>query len=402
MNLPFSPARFKKTTLTTIETMEFNQVKQQLLDLSVALMQIESISPQDNGCQQLIRKRLKNIGFDIEDMSRNGVTNTWATMGQSSGPTLVLAGHTDVVPSGPIEFWDSHPFHPQVKDDHLFGRGAADMKTGLAALIIAAERFVQNHPNHRGRLAFAITSDEEGIAADGSKAIIDKLRERNDIPDWCLVGEPSSKEKVGDAIRIGRRGSLIGKVKVTGVQGHVAYAHTVVNPIHKVQKLLNKMAGKQWDFPSRYFPATSFQVTKFESNSGAMNLTPATAQVQFGFRYSPKQTKEKLRKYVQSKLDKLQVDYQIEWFEEAEPYFCRRSALLAAVKKVVQQINGTEPELSTAGGTSDGRFFAELGTHVVELGVNNKTIHQCNESVNLNDLTKLVFIYQGIFKQLLK
>ncbi len=401
MNLPFSPARFKKAALTTFETLEFNQVRQQVLALSKALMQIDSISPEDKGCQSIIRDRLSAMGFDIEDMSRNGVTNTWACRG-SNGPMLVLAGHTDVVPPGPLSFWHTPPFSPTISGDQLLGRGAADMKTGLAALLIAAERFVAKYPNHRGKLAFAITSDEEGIAADGTQAIIDQLQQRNVIPQWCLVGEPSSKQQVGDAIRIGRRGSLIGKLKVTGVQGHVAYAHTVVNPIHKVQKLMHKMANKQWDFPSRYFPATSFQITRFNSDSGAMNLTPTTAEVQFNFRYSPKQNKEKLKKYVHAKLAKLQVNFDIDWFDEAEPYFCRRSALLNAVKQSLVTINGHEPELSTAGGTSDGRFFAAIGSHVVELGVSNQTIHQCNEAVDIDALTKLVFIYQSIIEKLVK
>lgn len=401
MNLPFSPARLKKATATSFENLDFEHVKEQVLSLSTQLMRIDSITPDDKGCQQIIRQRLSALGFDIEDMSRNGVTNTWATHGED-GPMLVLAGHTDVVPPGPLEFWQTAPFTPQLKEGHLFGRGAADMKTGLAALIIAVERFLAANPNPKGRLAFAVTSDEEGIAADGTWAIIETLKQRNTIPDWCLVGEPSSKEQVGDSIRVGRRGSLIGRLKVTGIQGHVAYAHTVVNPIHKVQKFINKLVTKQWDFASRYFPATTCQVTKFESTSGANNLTPARADIQFNFRYSPKQTEQKLQNYIEGKLAKLNLDYEIDWFHEAKPYFCRRSPLLKTVKKVVTEINGIGPEISTAGGTSDGRFFAELGTHVVELGVNNKSIHQCNENVKLDDLTKLVFLYEAILKQLFK
>lgn len=399
MNLPFMPNRFKKPLAFVYPPKDHDEVKAQVLALSEQLISRQSITPNDGGCQQLLREKLTELGFSCQDVSRNGVTNTWATRGEN-GPMLVMAGHTDVVPAGPRELWHSDPFVPDVREGFLYGRGAADMKTGLAALIVATERFIKQHPQHKGRLAFAITSDEEGDAFDGTWAICDHLRELNLVPEWCLVGEPSSKDDVGDAVRVGRRGSLTGWVTIRGKQGHVAYAHSVVNPIHVAQKLVKKLSTKQWDFPSRYFPATSCQIVKFDSFSGANNLTPASADLVFNFRFSPKQTPEKLQKYIQNKLKSYQLDYDIRWQVDAMPFLSRNNPLLKATREVITEINGVNPEINTAGGTSDGRFFAELGSSVVELGVINKTIHQKNEAVCLDDLTKLVFMYQRILERL--
>lgn len=283
----------------------------------------------------------------------------------------------------------------------MYGRGAADMKTGLAAQVVAVEQFLAKHPNHKGRLAFAITSDEEGDAFDGTWAITDKLKAENLVPDWCLVGEPSSKVSVGDGVRVGRRGSLTGWLTIKGKQGHVAYAADVVNPIHVAERFLRKITTKQWDFPSRYFPATSCQVVKFDAFSGANNLTPASADMIFNFRYSPKQTAQKLQDYIENKLKGYQLDYDICWQVDAEPFLSRNNPLLQATKEVLTAFNGVKPDVNTAGGTSDGRFFAGIGTSVVELGVINKTIHRPNEAVELSELTKLVLIYQKIIEKLL-
>ena len=400
MNLPFMPSRFLRGQTLNIEPLEQQQASAKVLALSKVLIARQSITPDDRGCQQVLRERLKCMGFVCEDVSRNGVTNTWAVKG-TDGPMLVMAGHTDVVPPGPRDLWHSDPFTPTVKDGFLYGRGAADMKTGLAAQVIAVEQFLEKYPQHKGRLAFAITSDEEGDAFDGTWAITDKLKAENLIPDWCLVGEPSSKLTVGDGVRVGRRGSLTGWVTIKGKQGHVAYAADVINPIHAAERFLRKITTKQWDFPSRYFPATSCQVVKFDAFSGANNLTPASADITFNFRYSPKQTAAKLQKYIENKLSSYGLDYDIRWQVDAEPFLSRNNPLLQATKEVLLGINGIKPEVNTAGGTSDGRFFASIGTSVVELGVINKTIHRPNEVVELSELTKLVLMYQKIIEKLL-
>ena len=405
MNLPFIPGRFLRQQALAvkpleIESPEHQQVAAKVLSLSKVLIARRSITPDDAGCQHVLRERLAGMGFDCEDVSRNGVTNTWATKG-SDGPMLVMAGHTDVVPAGPEHLWHSDPFTPTIKDGFLYGRGAADMKTGLAAQVIAVEQFLEKFPNHKGRIAFAITSDEEGDAFDGTWAITDKLKAQKLVPDWCLVGEPSSKLLVGDSVRVGRRGSLTGWVTIKGKQGHVAYAADVVNPIHAAERFLRKITSKQWDLPSRYFPATSCQVVKFDAFSGANNLTPASADITFNFRYSPKQTAQKLQKYIENKLNSYQLDYDIRWQVDAEPFLSRNNPLLQATKDVLTAFNGIKPDVNTAGGTSDGRFFAGIGTSVVELGVINKTIHRPNEAVELSELTKLVLIYQKIIEKLL-
>lgn len=371
------------------------------LELACALIARPSVTPQDEGCQQLIAQRLLACGFQIEHISLNGVENLWATHGHGA-PLFCFAGHTDVVPSGPAEAWQHAPFQPYLDDQGmLYGRGAADMKGSLAAMIVAAEHFVQHVPNHKGQIAFLITSDEEGPAEYGTQAVVELLRHRNQIPDWCIVGEPSSTERLGDTVKNGRRGSLNGRLTVRGQQGHVAYPHRARNPIHLAAAALAALSAEHWDEGNRFFPPTSFQISNLNAGTGATNVIPSTLTALFNFRFSTESTVASLQQRVSEILDKHQLDWSVEWSVSGLPFLTEPGSLLDAVVQNIQHTTGLTPELSTSGGTSDGRFIATLGTQVVEVGPVNTTIHQINECVRASDLELLSQIHQRILTQLL-
>jgi succinyl-diaminopimelate desuccinylase len=345
--------------------------------------------------------RLSKAGFKIQPLPFDDVDNFWAIRGES-GPILCFAGHTDVVPSGPESSWQSPPFEPTVKDGVLTGRGAADMKGSLAAMVVAVENFVANNPNHLGRIAFLITSDEEGIAANGTVKVVEWLKQQNTIPEYCLVGEPSSSEKCGDTIKNGRRGSLGCKLRVLGKQGHVAYPHLADNPIHNVAPALAELATYEWDRGNDFFPATSFQVSNINGGTGATNVIPGELDIVFNFRFSTEVTEQQLRETTEAILDKHQLDYKIDWHLSGQPFLTAEGELVDAAVSAVKQVTGLDTELSTAGGTSDGRFIAPMGTQVVELGPINATIHQINECVAVEDLERLTAIYEALLGNLFK
>ncbi|WP_136255543.1 succinyl-diaminopimelate desuccinylase [Onishia niordana] len=370
------------------------------LDLAIDLMGRASVTPDDVGCQALMIERLERLGFHIERLPFGDVENFWAVRGHH-GPVLAFAGHTDVVPSGPESKWDHPPFAPFI-DEHgmLFGRGAADMKGSLAAMVTAVERFVAAHPDHDGKIAFLITSDEEGPAVDGTRAVVEHLRETHERLDYCIVGEPSSSDRVGDTIKNGRRGSLGAVLHVKGVQGHVAYPHMARNPIHDAAPALDALAREHWDAGNDFFPATSFQVSNIRAGTGATNVIPGELEVVFNFRYSTELTHEALRERTEAILDAHGLDYRLDWTLNGEPFLTAEGALVEAAVAGVEGITGNRPTLSTAGGTSDGRFIATLGSQVVELGPRNDTIHKVNEQVRAADLDTLSDIYEAILTRL--
>lgn len=368
--------------------------------LTSALIARESVTPEDAGCQALLAERLEAAGFTCEAMPFGEVENLWARRGET-GPLLCLAGHTDVVPPGEIEEWQSEPFVPTVRDGRLYGRGAADMKGGLAAMVVAAERFVADRPGHAGSIAFLVTSDEEGPARNGTRRVVEALSQRGETIDWAIVGEPSSRERLGDTIRIGRRGSLSGLLTVRGVQGHVAYPQFADNPVHRALPLLSELCRRQWDAGNDYFPPTSFQVVRIEASGGMNNVTPGSLDARFNFRYSTEWTHEELQTAVEEILGRHEIDCELRWHLSGEPFLTPPGRLTDAVSAAVRESAGTEPELSTAGGTSDGRFLAPAGAEVVELGLVNATIHQVDENVSLEDLPRLATMYQRILESLL-
>lgn len=370
------------------------------LALACDLMRRQSVTPVDADCQTLMIERLQAIGFAVENLRFDDVDNFWATRG-SSGPILAFAGHTDVVPSGPEAQWQSPPFEPTLSEGMLYGRGAADMKGSLAAMVTACERFVAAHPNHSGRIAFLITSDEEGIATNGTVKVVEWLQQRGEKITWCVVGEPSSTAKVGDTIKNGRRGSLGAQLKVKGKQGHVAYPHLAANPIHAVAPALAELAAEQWDEGNEFFPATSFQVSNFNSGTGATNVIPGDAHIVFNFRFSTELTEQQLRDRTEAILNKHALEYELQWKLSGQPFLTASGALVAAAQNAIKQVAGFESELSTAGGTSDGRFIAPTGAQVVELGPVNATIHQVNECVKASDLDLLSEMYEAMLQQLL-
>lgn len=372
-----------------------------VLALTRELVARASVTPEDAGCQAMLAQRLSAAGFACEDMPFGPVKNLWATRGAADGPTLCLAGHTDVVPTGPESAWTSPPFEPTERDGHLFGRGAADMKPGLAAMVIAAERFVAEHPQHNGRLAFLLTSDEEGPAEHGTRAVVEALRERGEAIDYCVVGECSSVEQLGDRMMIGRRGSIGAQLTVHGKQGHVAYPHLADNPVHRVLAALDELARKQWDAGNTDFPQTSFQITNFNAGTGASNVIPGDAVIDFNLRYSTELTGDLIREQVTATLDKHKLNYALDWWHSGEPFLTPPGALRAAARASIGEVTGLQPDPSTAGGTSDGRFIATLGTEVVEIGPINATIHQVDECVRIADLPRLANIYQGVITRLL-
>jgi len=373
----------------------------QTLELTKQLISRQSVTPEDDGCQQLMTDRLVKAGFNIQPLPFEDVDNFWAIRGES-GPILCFAGHTDVVPSGPESSWQSPPFEPTVKDGVLTGRGAADMKGSLAAMVVAVENFVANNPNHPGRIAFLITSDEEGIAANGTVKVVEWLKQQNTIPEYCLVGEPSSSEKCGDTIKNGRRGSLGCKLRVLGKQGHVAYPHLADNPIHNVAPALAELANTEWDRGNDFFPATSFQVSNINGGTGATNVIPGELDIVFNFRFSTEVTEQQLRETTEAILNKHQLNYEIDWHLSGQPFLTAEGELVDAAVSAVKQVTGLDTLLSTAGGTSDGRFIAPMGTQVVELGPVNATIHQINECVAVADLDRLTAIYESLLENLFK
>ena len=370
------------------------------LELARALIARRSLTPDDAGCQQVIAARLAACGFSIEHMRFGAVDNLWARRG-SDEPVLCFAGHTDVVPAGPPDQWHTPPFEPSERNGVLYGRGAADMKSSLAAIVCACERFVARHPRHRGSLALLITSDEEGPSIDGTQRVLARLAERGERIDWCVVGEATSRERFGDAVRIGRRGSLTGKLIVRGVQGHVAYPQLARNAIHMALPALQELAGTTWDAGDERFAPTSFQISNLRSGTGATNVIPGVLEATFNFRYAPVAPVDNLRERATAVLARYGLEKNVEWRLAAAPYHCAAGPLRAAACAALAAVTGAAPELSTAGGTSDGRFFAAAGTEVVELGPVNASIHHVNEHVRIADLEPLSASYEGIMSRLL-
>ena len=370
------------------------------LGLAMELVARPSVTPEDAGCQDIIRERLEGIGLRCETLAFGEVTNLWARSADQ-GPVVVFAGHTDVVPTGPEVEWSSPPFAPQVRDGLLYGRGAADMKGSLAAFVTACERFRAAHPGHRGAVAFLITSDEEGPAVDGTARVLETLGARGETFDWCVVGEPSSHRRLGDRLRNGRRGSLNGALTVRGVQGHVAYAERAVNPIHGFARALAALDAEIWDRGNADFPPTSFQVSNVRAGTGADNVIPGHLEALFNFRYSTALTADALRDRVTALLDAHGLDYELAWRHSGEPFLTRPGALLDAAQAAIQELTGAAAEPSTGGGTSDGRFIARTGAQVVELGPVNASIHSIDEHVSVEDLELLSRIYERILEKLL-
>ena len=369
------------------------------LELAKSLISKPSITPDDNGCQAIMIDRLNKIGFEIHPLKFGDVDNFWGVHGDS-GPLFAFAGHTDVVPAGDENAWNTKPFEPTIKDGYLYGRGAADMKGGLASMVTATEKFIKENPNHKGRIAFLITSDEEGVAVNGTVKVMDYLKTNEQKIDYCLLGEPSSTSSTGDVIKNGRRGSLNGVLKINGKQGHVAYPHLAKNPIHLVSPALDDLCNQEWDNGNDYFPATSFQISNMHSGDGVTNIIPGDAQVKFNFRYSTETNKENLQKKVHEIIDFHNLDYSIEWSHSGYPFLTPKGALVSACVEAIKKTKGIETKLSTSGGTSDGRFIAQEGTQVVELGPVNATIHQINESVLVQDLDDLSEIYYQVLRNI--
>ncbi|BCB27251.1 succinyl-diaminopimelate desuccinylase [Sulfurimicrobium lacus] len=363
------------------------------LDLAKALIARRSLTPDDAGCQEILIERLEKIGFKIEKMRFGNVDNFWARRG-SAAPLVCFAGHTDVVPSGPVENWHSDPFVPTIRDGMLFGRGAADMKTSLAAFITAIEAFVAEHPAHGGSIALLITSDEEGVAVDGTVKVVEALQARGEKMDYCIVGEPTCVTKLGDTLKNGRRGSLSGKLTVKGVQGHIAYPHLAKNPIHLAAPAIAELATTQWDTGNEYFPPTTWQISNIHGGTGASNVIPGTVEILFNFRFSTASTVDGLKAKVHAILDKHCLEYDLLWELSGKPFLTPKGDLVDAIASAIRQVTGLETELSTSGGTSDGRFIADLCPQVVELGPNNATIHKLNECVALADIEPLKEIYR--------
>ena len=370
------------------------------LKLAQALIARRSLTPDDAGCQEILIERLEKLGFIVERMRFGSVDNFWARRGIEA-PVVVFAGHTDVVPSGPESAWFSPPFEPTLRDEMLYGRGAADMKTSLAAFITSIEAFVEDHPAHKGSIALLITSDEEGVAVDGTVRVVDALKARGETLDYCIVGEPTSNKLVGDMIKNGRRGSLSGTMIVKGIQGHIAYPHLVKNPIHMIAPAIAELAVTSWDSGNEYFPPTSWQISNINGGTGATNVVPGTVEILFNFRFSTASTEQDLKSRLHAILDKHAVQYDLQWELSGKPYITPKGNLVEAISRAIEQSYGITPELSTTGGTSDGRFIADICSQVIEFGPLNATIHQLNECVALADIEALKLTYQHTLENLL-
>jgi len=370
------------------------------LDLTLDLLARNSVTPVDAGCQDVMGRRLAALGFDVEMLRYGSVDNLWAKRGRG-GPVLCFAGHTDVVPTGPLEEWRTDPFTPTIRDGVLYGRGAADMKSGLAAMITATEAFVAERPGHSGTIAYLITSDEEGPSVDGTKKVVETLAGRHERIDWCVVGEPSSEQRIGDTIKIGRRGSLSGRLTVHGIQGHVAYPQLAENPVHALAPALAELTSRIWDQGNEFFQPTTFQISNLNAGTGAPNVIPGELKARFNLRYSPVQTLDGLRDVVEGILKRHGIRYTLEWYVSGEPFYTPPGPLSDAVVEAVREVVGSPPKLSTGGGTSDGRFIAPMGAQVVELGVVNATIHKVNECVKVEEVDLLHAMYLGVLRRLL-
>jgi succinyl-diaminopimelate desuccinylase len=370
------------------------------LQLTQDLISRQSVSPTDGGCQTLMMERLAAAGFGVESLRFGAVDNFWAKRG-SGGPVFCFAGHTDVVPSGPLEEWRTNPFEPVIRDGLLYGRGAADMKSGLAAMLTASEEFVAQHPQHRGTIAFLITSDEEGPSVDGTRRVVEVLRERQESIDWCLVGEPSSENTLGDTIKIGRRGSLSGRLTVHGIQGHIAYPQFADNPVHALAPALAELTARVWDQGNEHFQPTTFQVSNISAGTGAPNVIPGELRARFNLRFSTEQTIDGLKQIVEEILTRHRVKHTLEWFISGHPFLTQPGTLSQAAMQAVQEQLHIEPKLTTGGGTSDGRFIAPMGAQVIELGVINESIHKVNECVKVEDIDRLHSIYRRTLELLL-
>ncbi|HIF9077467.1 TPA: succinyl-diaminopimelate desuccinylase [Photobacterium damselae] len=371
-----------------------------VISLAKDLLSRRSVTPEDAGCQDVMIERLRQLGFCIETMVFDDTTNLWARRG-TQAPLFVFAGHTDVVPSGPIEQWHTPPFEPTIKDGMLYGRGAADMKGSLACMIVAIERFIAENPDHQGSIGLLITSDEEGPFINGTTRVVDTLEARNEKIDLCIVGEPSSTLVVGDVVKNGRRGSITGDLTVKGIQGHVAYPHLADNPVHRALPALAELAAKTWDNGNDYFPPTSFQIPNINAGTGASNVVPGECQVQFNFRFSTELTDEAIKAQVHEILDQHQLDYHLNWTLSGHPFLTEKGTLVDAVVAAIEEVAHITPELSTSGGTSDGRFIARTGAQVIELGPVNATIHKVNECVKIEDLELLTDMYQKVLEKTL-
>ena len=370
------------------------------LDLARALIVLRSLTPDDAGCQGLLKERLAPLGFRCDSSSFNGVSNLWARRGKAR-PVVCFAGHTDVVPSGPQAAWRSDPFTPTLREGFLYGRGAADMKSSLAAFVVAIEDFVRAHPAHPGSIALLVTSDEEGPAVDGTARVVDRLKAAGTALDYCIVGEPSSVERLGDMIKNGRRGTLSGRLSVKGVQGHVAYPHLAKNPIHLAAPAIAELAALAWDEGTEYFPPTSWQASNIHAGTGATNVIPGSLELLFNFRYATASTRESLQERLEAVLQRHGLDYELEWTASGSPYLTPRDRLVSVTQEIIREVCGIAPELSCTGGTSDGRFIASICREVVELGPVNATIHKIDERVAVADLGPLAALYRGILERLL-
>ena len=370
------------------------------LALAKQIIARPSVTPDDAGCMEIITERLKPLGFSIEFINRNGVTNLWARRG-ANAPLFVFAGHTDVVPTGPLEQWTSPPFAPEIRDGVLYGRGTADMKSGVAAAVTAVETFIATHPNHPGSLAFLLTSDEEGDAVDGTVAVVDALKARGETLDFCIIGEPTSVNTLGDMIKNGRRGSLSGNLMIKGIQCHIAYPEKGRNPIHEAAPALAELAATRWDEGNEYFPPTTWQVSNIHGGTGATNVIPGQLEIKFNFRFSTASTPEGLQQRLCAVLDKHRLDYDIKWTLGARPFLTGRGPLADAAASAIREICGINTELSTTGGTSDGRFIAEICRQMLEIGPVNATSHKIDECIEVAALPKLSAIYTRILEQTL-
>ncbi len=370
------------------------------LELAKQLISQPSVTPADVGCQTMISKFLQDLGFKTEDMPFGEVTNLWLRRGTEE-PLFVFAGHTDVVPTGPEDEWASPPFTPTLRDGTLYGRGAADMKSSIAAMAVACKNFVETNPNHKGSIAFLLTSDEEGPAVNGTVKVIETLQARNEKIEWCLVGEPSSSKKLGDTIKNGRRGSLSANLIIKGIQGHVAYPHLAQNPVHEFAPALAELTSLQWDLGNEYFPATTFQISNINAGTGASNIIPGSLQIDFNLRFSSEISVDEIKTNIENTLAKHNLNYELSWHLSGNPFFCEPGTLTQACEQAVQETVNIKPKLSTGGGTSDGRFIASTGAQVVELGPVNESIHKVNEHIKVYDLDLLTVIYEKTLENLL-